>query len=566
MRLLKLMTLVAMMSTMYDVTAQNQKRANIWYFGTNAGLDFTNGNPIPLTNGAMQASEGIAVACNANGDLQFYTNGGDLPSTGAVWNKNHQVMPNGYLGHAGCASSIQSSATVNLPGSSNIYYLFTTDCYENGFENGLSYSIIDMNLDGGLGDIVEKGLPLTRNTNESLAIAPHTNGKEYWIITHKANTDSFYVFHLTSEGIIGVVKSKAGPIADESAGEIKVSANGERLVFAANYSFTGLFDFDPSTGVVGNYRNLGVANGFTACFSQNCELLYVSSFINQRIYQFDMLAYNVASTKTLIASPSNYIGSLQMGPDEKIYAAVRNSQYLAVISRPNIKGVDCNFVENGLHLGGKLSKYGLPNYPSNVTGECLSYPVENVSKYDFFMQWKNISANTATIHFNDYPGATEYRIDYRKTGDEEWTTIVTSSNAHEIKGLTEDTEYETRMNRILFENGEYEFLHNHSFTEITSREEQQVSLKVKTSGTSTLNLYPIPAKETVSVEFSLEQNAPAELCITDLNGKTIYRQQVGSAGGFQKLELPVTDFPNGSYYLSIKSAERNENRKFIVMN
>jgi len=566
MRLLKLMTLVAVMTSIYTVQAQHPKRANIWYFGINAGLDFTNGNPVALTNGAMQASEGIAVACNAAGNLQFYTNGGDLPNTGAIWNKNHQVMPNGYLGHTGCASSMQSSATVNLPGSSSIYYLFTTDCYENGLENGLAYSIIDMNLDGGLGDIVEKGLPLVRNTNESLTIAPHANGKEYWVITHKANTDSFYVFQLTSAGIIGVVKSKVGPVADESAGEIKVSANGERLVFAANLSFTGLFDFDASTGRVSNFRNLNVANGFAACFSPNCELLYVSSFINQRIYQFDMLAYNVAGTKTLIASPSNYVGSLQMGPDEKIYGAMRNSQYLVMISRPNIKGTDCNFVENGLHLGGKLSKYGLPNFPSNTLGECVSYPVENVSEYDFALRWENIGANTATVIFNNYPGANEYRIDYRRTGSNEWESVSSTTNVHAIEGLSENTEYETRMNKIIFEGGEYEFLHHHNFAEvIANQNEKSSSLKIKTLGASSLNLYPIPARETVSVQFSMEQNTQAELFITDLSGKTIFRQYLDNTG-FQKLEIPTVDFPNGSYQLTIKSNERNENRKFIVMN
>lgn len=566
MRLLKLMTFVAMISGIYTVTAQNPKRANIWYFGTNAGLDFTNGNPVPLTNGAMQASEGITVACNAAGNLQFYTNGGDLPNTGAIWNRNHQVMPNGYLGHTGCASSIQSSLAVNLPGSSSVYYLFTTDCYENGLENGLTYSIIDMNLDGGLGDIVEKGLPLTRNTTESLCAVPHSNGKEFWIITHKVNSDSFYVYQLTSAGITGVVKSKAGLVADETAGEIKVSSNGERLVFAGNYAFTGLFDFDASTGQISNFRNLNVANGFTACFSPNCELLYVSSFINQKIYQFDMIAYNTAATKTLIASPSNYVGSLQMGPDDKIYAAVRNSQYLAVISRPNIKGTDCNFVENGMHLGGKLSKYGLPNFPGNTLGECLSYPEENVSRYDFALQWKNITSHSATVYFNDYPGAVEYRVEYRKSGDEEWRVLTSQENIHEFNGLSENTEYEARMNKIIFENGEYEFLHNHNFSDVIADQNAgKNASKIKTLNASFLHLYPIPAAESVSVELNLEQNAQAELFITDLSGKTIFKQDI-RAKGFQKLEIPTVDFPNGSYQLTIKSEKGNENRKFIVMN
>lgn len=566
MRLLKLMTLVAMISTICTVTAQNPKRANIWYFGMNAGLDFTNGNPVALTNGVMQASEGAAVACDDNGNLQFYTNGGDLPYTGAVWNKNHQAMPNGFLGHTGCASSIQSSLPVNLPGSRSIYYLFTTDCYENGFENGLNYSIIDMTLDGGLGDVVEKGNLLTRNTTESLCAALHANGKEYWIITHKVDTDSFYVFRLTSNGITGVVKSRVGFVADESAGEIKVSNNGQRLVFAGNYTSTGLFDFDAATGVVSNYRNLGVVNGFTACFSPNCELLYVSNFIGQKIYQFDMLAHDVSASKTLIATPYNYVGSLQLGPDDKIYGAVRNSQYLAVISRPNIRGVDCGYNENGVHLGGKLSKYGLPNYANNVLGECLAYPVENVSKYDFFLLEKYIGQNNATVYWNDVPGATEYRIDYRKDGNSEWQTLNTSSNVYAFTNLDENSAYEFRMKSIQYANGEYEFIYNHPYaagsiqnTEVGS------SLKLKTGESLSFNLYPIPATDVVNVELNANEAQPVEVFITDVAGKTIYNQKFDMEER-QRLEIATAEFPNGSYQLTVRCNGQIENKKLIVMN
>ncbi|TXI67741.1 MAG: hypothetical protein E6Q46_02540 [Flavobacterium sp.] len=72
-----------------------QGEANIWYFGNKAGISFNSGVPVPLLDGQMQADEGCATLSDANGNLLFYTNGI------TVWNRNHQIMPNGtgLMGH-----------------------------------------------------------------------------------------------------------------------------------------------------------------------------------------------------------------------------------------------------------------------------------------------------------------------------------------------------------------------------------------------------------------------------------------------------------------------------------
>ena len=79
-----------------------QKRTNIWYFGRNAGLDFSTGSPKFITDGQIYTSEGVASICDQNGNLLFYTEGTQ------IWNKNHAVMPNGS-GLFGNISSSQSA-------------------------------------------------------------------------------------------------------------------------------------------------------------------------------------------------------------------------------------------------------------------------------------------------------------------------------------------------------------------------------------------------------------------------------------------------------------------------
>src|SRR6188768_434859 len=140
-------------------TASAQHEADKWFFGTFAGLDFFNGSPVVLSGSAMATNEGCATISDNNGNLLFYTDGI------TVWNKTHQVMPNG-TGLMGGISSTQSSICIPLPGSTTIYYLFTVD--EVGGPNGFRYSIVDMSLQSGLGDVTTKNTLIQNTMTEKL--------------------------------------------------------------------------------------------------------------------------------------------------------------------------------------------------------------------------------------------------------------------------------------------------------------------------------------------------------------------------------------------------------------
>jgi hypothetical protein len=62
-------------------------------------------------------------------------------------------MPNGNGLH-GSTTSSQSAMIVKQPGNLNMYYIFTTDGVAGAY--GFCYSTVDMNLQGGLGDVVVK--------------------------------------------------------------------------------------------------------------------------------------------------------------------------------------------------------------------------------------------------------------------------------------------------------------------------------------------------------------------------------------------------------------------------
>ena len=87
------------------LTTHAQNHANIWYFGQNEGVDFNNGSPVAITNGALTSVEGCASISDQNGDILFYTNGMTL------WKKNNLQMTNG-AGLLGDSSATKSAVFI----------------------------------------------------------------------------------------------------------------------------------------------------------------------------------------------------------------------------------------------------------------------------------------------------------------------------------------------------------------------------------------------------------------------------------------------------------------------
>ena len=172
----------------------SQGEANIWYFGGNAGLDFNSGSPVAITNGQLTTNEGCATISNSLGQLLFYTDGI------AVYDKLHQVMPNGtgLLGHP---SSTQSAIIVPNPVNTNIYYIFTTDF--EGYSNGLNYSVVDITLNGGLGDVTsQKNALLKTPICEKLTAIKNEAANEYWVVSHGYGNNEFCSYRVTAAGVI----------------------------------------------------------------------------------------------------------------------------------------------------------------------------------------------------------------------------------------------------------------------------------------------------------------------------------------------------------------------------
>ena len=366
------------------------KEANVWIFGKHVGLDFNFTPPAILHSPAILTQEGCASIADSLGALAFYTDGV------TIWNRNDQIMMNGtQLG--GHNSSTQSGIIVPKPNDPNFYYVFTVP-YQ-GDPVGLQYSEVDMTLAGGLGGVTEnKNKQLISPVTEKVTAMSHYNNEDIWVITHKwqdmeiIGSDTFYIpssdfyaYLVTDEGVdsIPVISSvgiEHGGSDLNTVGYLKGSPDGERIALAIFHSDVyQLFEFNCETGVINSPITFeGYKRAYGLEFSPNSRILYLSEedAVSQNlmhIYQIDLFAgtpQEIVDSKTLIGTTTNEAaigrGALQVGPDQRIYIARGEMNYLGVINNPNIWGsFECGFVNDGIWLEcntSNISKYGLPTF------------------------------------------------------------------------------------------------------------------------------------------------------------------------------------------------------------
>lgn len=348
---------------------QAQKEYHKWYFGDEAGIDFVSGAAVPLTNGAMYSTDNPATISDSVGNLLFYSNGLE------VWNRNHTIMPNGS-GLMGNNTAGHTATIIRKPGSTNLYFLFTLDAFAGAY--GLRYSVVDMNLNGGLGDVVsgQKNIVVVAPCSEQVVPVKHANNTDVWIVTHPWSNSSFSSYLVTNAGIsstpvssaVGFARSGAG---DNALGQITVNETNNRIAWAlyGNSRFE-LFDFNNATGILSNPLSFpNYTNAWGVEFSPDGSKLYLTGWTTQYVRQFDLTTYTQPAINASVINLGNvtgpgapyYTGYLQRAPDGKIYLAVYLDPYLAVINNPNAAGVACNLVDDDFNLSGKKSGAGLPD-------------------------------------------------------------------------------------------------------------------------------------------------------------------------------------------------------------
>ncbi|HEX2900159.1 MAG TPA: M43 family zinc metalloprotease, partial [Bacteroidia bacterium] len=358
------------------VGACQSKRANNWYFGQRAAVEFSSGGPLPLFNASpfYVGFEACATISDTLGNLLFYTDGA------TVYNRNHVMMQNGDNLRAN-ASNTQGALIIPKPGSAKDYYLFTqaSPGVSPNFDNHLYVSTIDMSLANGLGAVVRKCDTLMQPTTEKLTATNHCNGRDVWVVNHAYNSNAFYAYLVTPQGIqppvITPVGTTHGGNLGVMMGAMKISPDGKRLALVTYEPINGrceIFDFDNSTGRPSNpilISDVRFSGTYSLEFSPNSKRLYFNNageggHRSAELYQVDLDAGNpaaVIASMTLLSAPNLTWGGLQLAPDGKIYISRTYSSQFVSIDNPNSVGPACNVNLSGANIG-YTARYGLPNF------------------------------------------------------------------------------------------------------------------------------------------------------------------------------------------------------------
>ena len=364
--------LISFLLLFFALNSFSQKEANFWYFGRNAALDFTSGNPVALNDGALNTNEGSATISNKLGELLFYTDGS------TVFNKNHEIMSNGG-GLLGDQSSSQSAIIVPKPENNDIYYIFTVT-NRGGFGNGVKFSEVDITLDGGLGEVIVKNTDLIQSNNaeERITAVKGDECNTFWVITGDRN--EFQAYKVDKDGVnttaITSPYSRAG--LGDSRGYLKTSPDGTKLVSAYSTAGTFIYNFNDIDGTVTNGRllDLDFENGYGVEFSRNSQKLYLSTGGHDQgaapgqanVYQYSLDSDNIVdinNTRVRISNDnSGFRGALQLASNGKIYYSRSSTFFLGVINSPenNAATDNVDYDPQGVSLNGQLASEGLPPF------------------------------------------------------------------------------------------------------------------------------------------------------------------------------------------------------------
>lgn len=359
--------------------SQNPRAYNV--VGGNYGLDVSVEPPLVYST-AMVTKEASASISDSLGNLLFYTNGGTSPGNpsifGGVWNANHQLMENGELGEeSGCISSFQGTVIVPFPKSDaktsneGKYYIIMQDCLESVFVNGtyhsgLTYAVVDMNFNNGLGKVISKG-----NVIDPHVSAGETTTYEQLQVTQHANGNDFWLFFINNNHVrrLLITASGFGPIdeLDYRLGRLDIAPSNDKMLID-----NLLYDFNPTDGSLTLRDSISWYSGE---FSGNGRYYYKKEYDNY--YQYDLEATDVYNSKTYIATTSiNY--SMYLAANGVIYlyyepGIQQNNHHISgQIRCSNSAGFACDFTLNSIDLNGNFVRHSM----SNMIASDLYYPFE----------------------------------------------------------------------------------------------------------------------------------------------------------------------------------------------
>ena len=373
-------------SSNYILLNENRKMT---FYGTQANICDSNGN-------LLMSSNGIWIA-NATGDTMM--NGGGLNPGGITSN-----WPNGL-------PLIANNIILPYPNDIDKYVLFhhtftftgsTNLCFE------LYSTIIDITLDGGLGEVIQKNNLIIQDTlSGGIGACRHANGRDWWVVMFEDSSDFVYKIHYSVNNTITISTQDLNffPVAKGNSSQPTFSPDGTKFITTtydnsiSRNSYLILNDFDRCTGIFSNPHSIYLTSGdylYGVSFSPSGEFIFATT--SNYIFQINANNLNVDTVAIYdgFISPVGFsccqttFWNMYLAANGKIYVTSGSGvQHLHEINYPDSAGLACDVQQHSIFLGYAQLR-AVPNHPNYYLGcdttsscPCLTTGIEEPENHDF---------------------------------------------------------------------------------------------------------------------------------------------------------------------------------------
>ncbi|TVR88124.1 MAG: T9SS C-terminal target domain-containing protein [Saprospirales bacterium] len=587
--LYKLTVLTLMLLITLNTQIHSQKQDFVWFSGnTQLGYccthfftfndrgfvkDFVTLNyPDRIRDGS-----GKSTISDKEGNLLFYTDGFD------VYNRNHQIMLNGdsvFSMEGQILSSYQLSGGVNIPdwttilpspAGSDDYYLFYLGIKDdevypaNNFRGkGLYYSKINMSLDDGLGEVVEKNVNLIENKSSysGLKAMRHANGRDWWIPVREFLENKWHVFLLDDNGIHLSHVSEVKEL-DEHICWLVIYNDLENQYFCmtgdhfypwkschdrlCEYQFH-IYDFDRCAGTftynhtfeLETWSDKYSLKSLTLC--PNGRYLY-GGLGGRYLIQYDTWVDDVqatADTLLNIYTMDNAVPGIyepKLTPRGEMWLTHWSNDSIAVILNPELRGSDFNISDDFIVVEWK-NQGTFPNNANFRIGPidgspCDTLGIDNLPKAWFRYNGANIG------HFERrFTDASYFRPEHWEWDFDDGTTYTgRNPGVHEFP---KPGDYYVCLT-VSNENAEDTYC---EWVEIEGP--SNVNEQLEDRG---FVLFPNPNRGQFQIQFSDYLTDEGELRVFNMMGQQLHRETISS--GLDKVPLELGHLPSGHYIIQV---------------
>lgn len=478
----------------YKANSQN-KEGNKWVAGNT--MQYINFNKQPAQIDTMLPpiykyfANGHSNICDSNGNMILVSDGYNLyDSTGAYIEDGDTLVSHDMYAYFN-GWSIFAQSSIFLPMGNGIYYLITPNATDSKFStwetipyvstswfDELLLHKIDMNANGGMGKIVEKGKKIMQQEKILLTMmmaCRHANGKDWWLLKQmyedSGNYNGPYPLCKNKIAKILITKDSIYPPTIQyfnspdigffyQSGQAMFSQDGSKYaVTCRSMNQVFLADFDRCTGELSNGKTIHVPNYsrhdpsdttlqdvYTQglCFSPNGRFLYVIKFFN--ILQLDLWDTDSSTAWHHVAGLDTtwnvfmLYNSSNVGPDGKLYIGNWHvvSQQMSVINNPNAKGSACNFCPRCLISNAQYSLSTPPTMPNydlgaDTTKPCWPLQSDELGVMnDELVVYPNPAKDEMKIK-HSYTNFNELKVELFDNTGRKLKTVICNSCNYEIK-------------------------------------------------------------------------------------------------------------------------------------